>query len=38
LTFLGFVEAATEPTAIEQAVLPFSLDDERRKRPSVNLR
>jgi hypothetical protein len=38
LTFLGFVGDVDEPTAIEQAVVVFSLEDERRKRLAVNLR
>ena len=38
MTFLGYIEAATEMAAIEKAVVLFSLDNERRKRLAVNLR
>ena len=36
--FLGYVEAVTEPAAIEAAVVLFGLDAERRKRLAVNPR
>jgi hypothetical protein len=38
LTRLGWVEAVDEPAAIEAAVAPFSLNDDRRKRLAVDLR
>ena len=36
--FLGYVEAVTEPAAIEAAVVLFGIDAERRKRLAVNPR
>ena len=36
--FVGYVEAVTEPAAIEAAVALFGLDAERRKRLVVNPR
>jgi hypothetical protein len=38
MPFLGYLEATTEPAAIEAAVALFGLDDERRKRLAVKLR
>jgi hypothetical protein len=38
MQLLGYIEAVSEATAIERAVVLFSLDDERRKRLAVNLR
>jgi len=38
MRLLGFVEAVSEPGAIEAAVARFGIDDERRKRLAVNLR
>jgi hypothetical protein len=38
LQLLGFVEAVSEPAAIEAAVALFSLDDQKRRRLAVNLR
>jgi hypothetical protein len=35
---LGVIEAVNGAAAIEEAVVLFSLDDERRKRLAVNLR
>ena len=35
---LGFVEAVSEPAAIESAVASFRLDDQKRRRLAVNLR
>jgi len=36
--FLGYVEAVTEPAAIEVAAAMFGIDEARRKRLAVNLR
>jgi hypothetical protein len=38
MQLLGYLEAVSEPAAIERAVVLFNLDDERRKRLAVNLR
>jgi hypothetical protein len=38
MQLLGYIEAATEATAIERTVVLFSLDDVRRKRLAVNPR
>jgi hypothetical protein len=38
MQLLGFVQAATEVSAIEVAVVLYELDDEKRKRLAVNLR
>jgi hypothetical protein len=38
MQLLGFVEAVSEPAAIETAVALFKLDDQKRRRLAVNLR
>jgi hypothetical protein len=38
MQLLGFVEAVSEPAAIESAVALFGLDDQKRRRLAVNLR
>jgi hypothetical protein len=38
MQLLGFVEAVSEPAAIETAVASFRLDDQKRRRLAVNLR
>jgi hypothetical protein len=38
MELLGFVEAVSEPAAIESAVASFGLDDQKRRRLAVNLR
>ncbi len=38
MQLLGFVEAVSEPAAVEAAVAVFSLDDQKRRRLAVNLR
>jgi hypothetical protein len=38
MQLLGFVEAVSEPAAIETAVASFGLDDQKRRRLAVNLR
>ena len=38
LRLLGYIEAVSEAAAIERAVVPFPLDEERSKRLAVNLR
>jgi hypothetical protein len=38
MQLLGYIETATEPAAIERAVVLFSLDDAKRKRLAVTLR
>jgi hypothetical protein len=38
MQLLGFVEAVSEPAAIEAAVVVFSLDDQKRRRLAINLR
>jgi len=38
MQLLGFVEAVSEPAAIEAAVTVFGLDDTKRNRLAVNLR
>jgi hypothetical protein len=38
MQLLGFVEAVSEPAAIESAVASFGLDEQKRRRLAVNLR
>jgi hypothetical protein len=38
MQLLGFVEAVSEPAAIEAAAAPFNIDATRRSRLAVNLR
>jgi hypothetical protein len=38
MQLLGFVEAVSQPAAIESAVALFGLDDQKRRRLAVNLR
>jgi hypothetical protein len=38
MQLLGFVEAVSEPAAIESVVVLFGLDDQKRRRLAVNLR
>jgi hypothetical protein len=38
MELLGFVEAESEPAAIESAVASFGLDEQKRRRLAVNLR
>jgi hypothetical protein len=38
MQLLGFVEAVSEPAAVETAVALFRLDDPKRRRLAVNLR
>jgi hypothetical protein len=38
MQLLGFVEAVSEPAAIEAAIALFGLNDERRKRLTINPR
>jgi hypothetical protein len=38
MQLLGFVEAVSEPAAIETAIASFGLDEQKRRRLAVNLR
>jgi hypothetical protein len=38
MQLLGFVEAVSEPAAIESAVALFGLDDQKRRRLAINFR
>jgi hypothetical protein len=38
MQLFGFVEAVSEPAAIEAAVASFGLGDQKRRRLAVNLR
>jgi hypothetical protein len=38
MQLLGFVEAVSEPAALESAVALFALGDQKRRRVAVNLR